>query len=379
MTAPAMQAASPRAAIPFVDLKAQDAPARPAIDQAIRDVIDSGAFIQGQFAAAFAGAFLERLGAAHGVGCANGTVALALALQALGVGPGDEVITSPLTFIATAESILAVGATPVLADIDRDHYGLDPAAAAAAVTSRTAAIVPVHLYGCPGDLDGLATVAARHGLALVEDAAQAHLATYRERTAGTIGDAGTFSFYPGKNLGAYGDAGFIVARDPAVAAKAAKLLDHGRVDKYRHDIVGQNGRMDGLQAAILTAKLPHLDGWTANRRARAAQYDTALLPAGFKTVIPPDGAVSSRHLYVIEAEDRDDTRARLAERGIATGLHYPIPLHLQPALCDLPHALGEFPMAEAAAARVLSLPICGAISEAAITRVAEAVRESARP
>lgn len=366
-------------AIPFVDLAAQYAAIKDEVGPAIDRVIESQAFIQGPFVKQFEVDFCAAHGALHGVGCSNGTAAIQLALQALGVGAGDEVITVPNTFFATVEAIAEVGATPVFVDIDPRTHGIDGAAIEAAVTSRTRAIVPVHLYGNPCDMDAVMVVAKRHDLVVVEDSAQAHLATYRGRFAGTIGDAGTFSFYPGKNLGAYGDAGFVFSRSAAVDATIRKLLDHGRMGKYEHDVMGANNRMDGIQAAVLSVKLRHLAEWTRTRRTHAALYAELLAGSGATLVQPTDGAEPARHLFVIEVGNRDEVAEHLRGHGIATGIHYPLPLHLQPALASMNRPAGSFPVTERAARRILSLPICGSITSDKVQFIAERVRDVARP
>lgn len=365
--------------IPLVNLKRQHDRLRPALAEAFLRVLDSGQFIKGPAVAAFEKEWLAALGAAHGLGCANGTAALSLALEALGVGPGDEVICPAHTFIATAEAVRHVGATPVFVDIDPASYTMSPAAAAAAVGPRTRALLPVHIYGGAADMDPLLDLARAHGLLVVEDAAQAHLARYKGRALGTIGDAGTFSFYPGKNLGALGDAGFLVCRDPAAADKAARLADHGRSGKYDHDLVGYNQRLSDAPAAGLSVKLRHLPTWTENRRARAAQYDAALKPAGFKVLEPAAGCEPVYHLYVVEVADRAETAAALKARGVATGVHYPTPLHLQPAFAGMGLSPGALPVTERAADRVLSLPVCGELTEEEAARVIDAFLAVARP
>ncbi|MEO8930493.1 MAG: DegT/DnrJ/EryC1/StrS family aminotransferase [Caldimonas sp.] len=365
--------------IPFVDLAAQYAAIKDEVGAAIERVIASQAFIQGPFVKQFEAEFCAAHGARHGVGCSNGTAAIQLALQALGVGPGDEVITVPNTFFATVEAIAGVGAVPVFVDIDPRTHGIDGSAIEAAVTKRTRAIVPVHLYGNPCDMDAVMAVAERHELVVVEDAAQAHLATYRGRFAGTIGDAGTFSFYPGKNLGAYGDAGFVFSRNAAVDATLRKLLDHGRMGKYEHDVMGANNRMDGIQAAVLSVKMRHLAEWTRTRRAHAALYAERLVGSGATLVQPTEGAEPARHLLVIEVGNRDQVAEHLRGHGIVTGIHYPLPLHLQPALASPNRPTGSFPVTERVAQRVLSLPICGSLTSDKVEFIAARVRDVARP
>lgn len=342
--------------IPFVDLAAQYESLKPEIHAAIDDVFRAGTYIQGPPVAAFEQAFAGKLGVSHAVGCANGTASLSLALEAMGIGEGDEVITVAHTFIATAEAICHVGAKPVFVDVEPAAYGMDAALLEAAVTPRTRAIIPVHLYGAPCDMDPILAVARMHDLKVIEDAAQAHFATYRGRGVGSLGDCGSFSFYPGKNLGAYGDAGLVSTNDGKLAALLNKLRDHGRTSKYEHDIIGYNQRMDALQAAILSVKLRHIDAWIATRRKIAAHYDARLRPAGFKTITPWPKSEPVYHLYVAEVANRAAVVDALKREGIATGVHYPIPLHRQQALAGYgPHR--PLPVTEAAAARVISLPI----------------------
>jgi dTDP-4-amino-4,6-dideoxygalactose transaminase len=365
--------------IPFVDLEGQYRKLKPQIASAIDEVLESRAFIQGPFAARFEKEFADVLGARHGIGCANGTAAISLALEAMGIGRGDEVITVSHTFFATAEAIYHVGATPVFVDIDPDSYTLDAALLEAAITPRTKAIIAVHLYGTPADMDAINAVAARHGLKVVEDAAQAHLATYRGKSAGTLGDAASFSFYPGKNLGAFGDAGFITTSSDETAQRLRRLRDHGRLSKYEHDVIGYNQRMDGLQAAILSVKLKYLAEWTETRRRNAARYDARLQAKGFKTIKAPDHTRSAYHLYVVEVENREEMLKILGEAGIGCGVHYPVPLHLQPALKQRITGRDALPHTERAAARVLSLPMCGELTEDGVERVCDTFLAHARP
>jgi dTDP-4-amino-4,6-dideoxygalactose transaminase len=360
------------ARIPFVNLQAQLDRLKPELLAQFGRLIDSREFIQGRYAQEFEAQFASAHGVPHVVGCANGTAALTLALRALGIGPGDEVITVAHTFIATAEAICEAGATPVFVDVLADTHVLDPARLEAAVTNRTRAVIPVHLYGNPCDMDAIMAVARARGLKVIEDCAQAHLATYRGKPVGGFGEAGTFSFYPGKNLGALGDAGCIVTRDEALATRMRKLRDHGRLSKYEHDLVGFNERMDGLQAAALLVKLPHLKQWTETRRRNAGLYVERLSEAGVKTTRPTPGADPVWHLFVVELDDRQAAASRLEQRGIGTGVHYPVPLHLQPAFRYLGYRPGQLPVTEAAARRVLSLPMCG---ELAAEQVDEVCRE----
>jgi dTDP-4-amino-4,6-dideoxygalactose transaminase len=342
--------------LPLLDLHAQHDAIREELEAAIARVLAHGRFVQGPEVAEFEDSFAAYCEVEHCIGVANGTAAIELVLRAAGVGPGDEVVTTPLTFIATVEPVLLVGARPVFADVDRETGLLAPEAVEAAITPRTAAIMPVHLYGQPVDLDAFRALADRHELFLLEDAAQAHGASWRGRRAGSVGDAATFSFFPGKNLGALGDAGAVTTGDGALAGRVRKLRDHGRIDKYRHDVAGTNARLDTLQAAVLHAKLAHLDAWNEARRRHAAAYDDAFADvAGVTPIRVAEGANAVFHQYVVRLADRDGARTALADRGIDSGVHYPVPLHRQPALAEL--ATGDFPAADALAGEVLSLPV----------------------
>lgn len=349
--------------IPLVDLHAQYANIQPAIDAAIQDVITKSSFIMGPAVPRFEQAFAEFCGVQACIGVSNGTAALELVLRALEIGPGDEVITASHTFIATAEAISNVGATPRFVDIDPDTYTMDTTATAAAITTATRALLPVHIYGQPADMTTLNRLAAEHNLAVVEDAAQAHGATWQGVRAGNLATAACFSFYPGKNLGAYGDAGAITTNDGALAERVRLLRNHGRRSKYIHDIVGTNERIDTLQAAILEAKLPYLAEWTAARQRLAARY-TELL-ADCELILPQvaEEATSAWHLYVIRTPQRDAMLRYLQERGIGAGIHYPVPLHLQPAYQDLGYQQGELPVTEAVADSCLSLPLYPEMTE----------------
>lgn len=362
--------------IPLVDLKAQYAALRPDIDAAIARVIGSTSFIMGPEVRAFEEAFAIWCQARYAIGISSGTAAIELTLRALGIGSGDEVITTPFTFIATAEAISATGATPVFADIDPATYNLNPAAVEAAITPRTRALLPVHLYGQPANMPALAAIAQRHGLALIEDAAQAHGAEIDGRRVGSLGHAACFSFYPGKNLGAYGDGGAVTTGDEALAGRLRKLRDHGRVSKYVHDEIGYGHRLDALQAAILAAKLPHLDAANAARRRLAARYGELL--AGSELVLPhvPQGVTPVWHLYVVRTARRDEVLAGLKAQGIEAGIHYPLPLHLQPAYRSLGLGSGAFPVVEAASQQVLSLPLFPEMTDAQQERVVAALVES---
>jgi dTDP-4-amino-4,6-dideoxygalactose transaminase len=318
--------------IPFVDLTAQLASIRPELDAAIATVLDNGRFVLGEEVDRLEQEFASYVGAAHGVAVNSGTSALHVALLALGVGPGDEVITVPHTFVATVAAILYTGARAVLVDIDPRTFNMDPERLAAAITPRTKAILPVHLYGQPADLEPILSIARQHGVAVIEDACQAHGAEYHGQRVGALGEIGAFSFYPGKNLGAYGEGGIAVTNDAALAKTMRMLRDFGQETKYNHVLFGFNYRMESFQGAILRVKLRHLEAWTEARRTIARRYDELL--GGCGVVQIPEAMPWARHvyhLYAVRVADRDDLRARLAGDGVQTGLHYPVPVHLQPA------------------------------------------------
>jgi dTDP-3-amino-3,4,6-trideoxy-alpha-D-glucose transaminase len=358
--------------VPFVDLRAQHAPLTAAIERAFRDVMGRGDFIMGAAVERFESEYAAYIGASHAIGVGSGLAAIELALRAFEVGPGDEVITPANTFIATVLAILAVGATPVFVDMDAATYCIDPAAITAAVTPRTRAIVPVHLYGQPVDLDAVMRIAARHNLVVIEDAAQAHGARYKGTRAGSAGHAAAFSFYPSKNLGAIGDGGMITTSDDRAAAKLRLLRNYGQRVKYYHAIPGTNSRLDTLQAAVLSIKLPHLDGWNAARRVHADAYSERLR-GHVQTPVAAAGVEHIYHLYVIETPEREALEQRLRARQIQTGIHYPVPAHLQDACAALGHKLGDFPVTEAAAPRILSLPMFAELTEAQIDYVTETI------
>jgi dTDP-4-amino-4,6-dideoxygalactose transaminase len=360
--------------IPVVDLKAQYAAIKPEVDAAIQRVLEHTQFIQGPEVRAFEDAFARFVGADAAVGVASGTAALQLALLACGIGPGDEVITTPFTFYATAEAIDQTGASPVFVDIAPDTYNLDPAKIQAAITPRTRAILPVHLYGQAADMDDILAVARQHGLRVIEDAAQAHAAEYYGRRCGSLGDLACFSFYPSKNLGCYGDGGMVTGSDVELMTRIRRLRDHGRVGKYEHVELGWGSRLDALQAAILGAKLPHLAQWTEQRRAAAARYNDLL--SGMDVVIPTERPYNQHvyYCYVIRSQRRDALATHLAEHGIDTVVHYPIPMHLQPAYREMGLGQGTYPVAESAAEQVLSLPMFPEITLEQQQRVAGAVR-----
>lgn len=359
--------------VPFVDLARTHAPLRAEIDAALAGVVDSGAFILGPDVAAFEEEWAGFCGVQHAVGVGSGTAAIGLVLEALGVGPGDEVIAPALTFVATVLPVLHLGATPVLVDCDAVTATIDPDAVAAALTERTKAIVAVHLYGQPAEMDALRAIAARAGVSLIEDAAQAHGARYRGRRVGSLGEAACFSFYPSKNLGALGDAGAVVTDDVAIAESVRRARDLGQVRKYEHVLAGYNERLDTVQAAVLRRKLPHLDAWNASRRAAAAAYAERLAQLELDLPVEADDREHVWHLYVVRSGERDSIRAALAEAGVATGLHYPLPLHLEPVLAGLGHRRGDFPVAEDWSFRGFSLPMFAGIEEREVAAVSRAL------
>ncbi len=361
--------------IQFVDLKRQYASIKDEVDRAVIDAIASTQYILGEEVTRFEEEWAAYCGTAHAVGVSSGTAALALAYEVLGIGAGDEVIAPANTFIASILPVVRLGATAVLVDCDR--FGqLDVARAAAAVTPRTKAIVGVDLFGHPCDADGLRAVCDEHGLAFVEDAAQAHGAEYKGRRCGSLADIAAFSFYPGKNLGAYGDAGAIVTDRPELADAIRVLRDLGQSRKYEHVAIGGNERLDTLHAAVLRVKLRRLDGWNELRRQHAATYGR-LLADTVHTPEVAEWAAPVWHLYVIRTPARDIVRDALATAGIASGMHYPVPLHLQPALASLGHGPGDFPATEAWAEAALSLPMFPELEDGELERVAEAVRAGA--
>lgn len=360
--------------VPLVDLAAQYAAIHPEVDQAIQAVLDATDFIMGPAVKQFETDFAAYCGAGYCVGVASGTAALELVLRAVGVGPGHEVITVAHTFIATAEAISAVGAGPVFVDIDPCTYNMDPSRLAAAITPATRAIVPVHIYGQPADMDGIRAVAAAHKLVVIEDAAQAHGAIWNGIAAGGLGDAACFSFYPGKNLGAYGDAGAVVTNDAAIAEQVRLLRNHGRRSKYLHEVKGYGERLDTLQAAVLAAKLPHLPAWTAARRRLAARYDELLADLPVERPVVATAAEPVWHLYVLRYGQRDALLEHLNRNGIGAGVHYPVPLHLQPAYADLGYQPGALPVTETVAMTCLSLPIYPEMTDAQQDRVVAVIR-----
>ncbi len=362
--------------VPFVDLRAQYRSLKEEIDEAVRSVIERTAFIRGPFAEEFERAFALKCGVKHCVSCANGTDAIYITLKALGIGPGDEVITVANSWISTSETITQAGARPVFVDVEPDTYLIDAAKIEAKITPRTKAVIPVHLYGQMADVDAVGEVCRKHGLLLVEDCAQAHLASLRGRKAGTLGVAGTFSFYPGKNLGAYGDAGAIITDDDALAARALMFANHGSPRKHVHEMEGINSRMDGIQAAILSVKLKYIDRWNLARAGNADAYDRRF--SGFERVVTPKRRADGTHifhLYVIRVERRDELAEFLKKRGIETGIHYPTALPFLTAYAYLGHRPADFPVAFRNQGEILSLPMYPELREEQIDHVVGSIKE----
>jgi dTDP-4-amino-4,6-dideoxygalactose transaminase len=343
--------------VPFLDLKAQHEQMKPEIDAAVMRVIDSAQFVLGPEVAAFEERFAGYCGVQYCAALNSGTSALHLALLAAGVGPGDEVITVSMTFVATTAAILYCGAKPVFVDVDPNTWTMDPHLIEAAITLRTKAILPVHLHGLMADMDPIMELARRHDLVVIEDAAQSHGAEYKGRRAGSIGDIGCFSFYPGKNLGAYGEGGAVVSNNPDLARKVALLRDWGQESKYNHVVAGYNYRMDGIQGAVLNVKMQYIEAWTEARRQVAAHYDRLLAKRSYKRPAPPSHCRHVYHVYAVALSHRDDVQKTLQAEGIATGIHYPVPVHLQKAYENLKYKPGDFPVTESLAGRFLSLPI----------------------
>ena len=347
------------------------------INLAIQKVIENSAFAGGSFVAAFEQDFATYCDAPHAIGVGSGTEALWLSLLACDVGPGDEVITVPSTFIATAEAITYCGARPVFVDIDRETYTMDPAGLKSALTPKTKAIIPVHLFGQPGDMDPILEFASSHGLYVIEDACQAHGAEYKGRRVGTLGDLACFSFYPGKNLGALGEAGAIVTARNDLDQKIRTLRDHGQIRKYVHSVVGWNCRMDGIQGAVLRLKLRQLEANNQRRRSHASRYDAGLSEIeGVVTPMQASYAQHVYHIYAIRVSNRDEVIKSLADQGVATGIHYPLPLHLQEAYHFLGYGPGSFPIAERCASEFVSLPMYPELVSAQLDLVVEGVKEA---
>lgn len=362
--------------IPYLDLHSQYNSIRNEVLEALETVCESTRFAQGPMTAEFEKAFADYCGVKHCVTVNSGTSALHLAMRCLEIGPGDEVITVPMTFIATTWAISYVGARPVFVDIDPERRTIDPGKLEAAISPRTKAILPVHLYGQPADMEPILRIADGRGIPVIEDAAQAHGARYEGRRVGQFGRMSCFSFYPGKNLGAYGEGGALVTNEDDLAARARSLRDHGQTQRYYHDEIAYNYRMDSLQAAVLNIKLMRLDEWNDARSRQAGEYSELLsgLPIGLPKRFEDSDSVW--HCYVIESEQRDELRSRLIEAGVETGIHYPIPIHLQRAYASLGHRPGDFPVSEELSRRCLSLPIYPELTNAQIHAAASALRES---
>ena len=359
--------------VPLLDLKAQFATIREEVMRAVEAVFESQYFILGPEVAAFEEEVARYVGARHAIGCASGTDALLLSLMALGVGPGDEVITTPFTFFATAGSIARLGARPVFVDIEEDTFNIDPDKIAPAITDKTKAIIPVHLFGQCADMDKIARAAG--DIPIIEDAAQALSAEYKGKKAGVLGTMACFSFFPSKNLGGAGDGGMITTNDDDLAAKLRMLRVHGAHEKYYHDVVGINSRLDALQAAVLRVKLPHLDSWSDGRARNAARYGELLAGANVVCPVARDFARHVYNQYTIRVARRDELMARLKEREIGCAIYYPVPLHLQKCFAHLGYKEGDLPVAEKASREVLSIPVYPELSDEMLGYVAETIRE----
>ena len=362
--------------VAFVDLYQQHQAIEEELVEVFRRVLRRSSFILGPEVVTFEKAFASYVGATECIAVNNGTTALQLVLASLGIGPGDEVITVANTFIATAEAISAVGARPVFVDVDPVSYTMDPQLVEAAITPNTKALLPVHLYGQAADVDALLEIARRHNIHLVEDACQAHGATYKGRKAGSLGVAGCFSFYPGKNLGCLGEGGAVVTSNPELAQRMRMLRDHGSVKKYEHSLPGYNFRLEGLQGGFLSVKLRHLDRWNARRREVAKLYHELLSESSLGLPVEMGWGEHVYHLYVIQADDREALRNALNAAGVECGLHYPVPLHLQAAYADLGYEKGRFPVSEHLSSHILSLPMHPFITDEEVKRVASVLLES---
>jgi len=360
--------------VPFVDLQAQHYAIHDEVLEAVDGVISKGNFILGEPVSQLEAEFAAYCGTHYAIGVDSGLSALQLALEAFGIGPGDEVIVPANTFIATAAAVTFAGARPVLIDIDPSTYNVDLDRLKSAITSRTKALMPVHLYGLPVDMDSIMEIANREGLYVIEDACQAHGAYYRDKRVGSIGHAGAFSFYPAKNLGACGDAGMLVTNDPIVDERVRAMRNCGQRQKYYHTFAPYNHRLDTLQAAILRIKLKHLDVWNAARRSHAAEYNKMLGDSSVIAPVPIEGAQAVWHLYVIRCTNRDDMQTHLGKQGIGTGIHYPIPIHMQPYYQNLGYQLHDFPVTEGYATQILSLPMFPELSREAIEYVVAAIK-----
>lgn len=362
--------------IPFLDLQAQYRSIHTEVNHAIAKVLESSQYVLGSAVAEFERDFAAYCGTRHAVAVNSGTSALQLALLAAKVGPGDEVITTPLTFVATTAAILYIGAKPVFVEIDPITHNMDPDRIEAVLTPRTKAVLPVHLHGLTAEMDPILDIAQKHGLTVIEDAAQAHGAQYRQRKAGSMGALGCFSFYPGKNLGAYGEGGAVVTNRDDYAHTLRTLRDWGVERKHHHVLQGFNFRMDGIQGAVLGVKLPHLDTWNQARRTHAAQYDALLDAIGITRPRPPGHCHHIYHVYAVRVQERDRVQQAMQEQAVATNIHYPKPVHLQPAYANLGYGPGDFPEAEAAGREFLSLPMFPELTDSQVAEVCRVLGQS---
>lgn len=361
--------------VPYVDLQAQYRSIRSEVLKALEEVCESARFVQGPWISKFEEEFAGYCGVSYCVSLNSGTSALHLALRCLDIGPGDEVITVAMSFIATAWAISYVGATPVFVDIDAARRTMSPTKLEAAITPRTKAIIPVHLYGMPAEMDRINAIAAQYGIPVIEDAAQAHGARYRGKRVGQFGRIACFSFYPSKNLGAYGEGGALIANDTSIAERARSLRDHAQSERYFHDEIGYNYRMDSIQAAVLAINLKHLDSWNTTRAGRAACYGKQLRDSPYKLPASFPDCECVWHCYVIECQDRNRVRHALQEADIETGLHYPLPIHLQKAYAFLGYRRGDLPVTEALCDRCLSLPMSAELTDEQLSAVVSALRK----
>jgi dTDP-4-amino-4,6-dideoxygalactose transaminase len=364
--------------VPFLDLKAQYKTIKSEIQEGLNRVLDNTSFVLGQEVAKFEEEFSGYCNTKHGIAVNSGTSALHLALLAGGIGPGDEVISVSFTFVATVAAVLYTGARPVLVDVDPITLAMDPAKVEKAITSKTKAILPVHIHGQTADMDPILEIARRKNLIVIEDAAQAHGAEYKGRRAGGIGEMGCFSFYPGKNLGAYGEGGMVVTNNPDYAQKIRMLRDWGQAQKYNHVLPGYNYRMEGFQGAVLGVKLRYLEQWTEARRAHAGKYDQLLADSGVMTPVAAPYSRHVYHVYAIRSGNRDNLQKAVESHKVQTGIHYPIPVHLQKAYCGLGYKKGDFPCTERAASEVLSLPMYAELTQEQLASVCFAVKEGAK-
>jgi dTDP-4-amino-4,6-dideoxygalactose transaminase len=359
----------------MVDVVGQYRKIKPEVDAVIHRVLDSGQFILGKEVGEFECAVAGYLGVKYAVGCASGTDALQIAMMAFGIGPGDEVVSTPFTFVATAETIALLGAKPVYVDIDPRTYNIDPTRIERAITPKTKGIIPVHLYGQPADMDPIMAVARRHNLKVIEDSAQAFGASYKGRKVCSIGDIGCISFFPSKNLGCFGDGGMMVTDDPILAEKVRMLAAHGSKVRYYHDSIGVNSRLDTLQAAILQVKLPHLDSWNSARRSAAQRYNTLLQGAPVSTPFESNDGQHIFHQYTVRAPRRDALAEHLKAKGVPHAVYYPVPLHLQKAFAVSGGKTGDFPVTEQAAHEVLSLPMHAELTEEQQVFITSVIKE----